>query len=871
MTLRWTEGVRRLVLPNGLTLLVQRDPTAPAVAVVSHVRAGFFDEPDRLLGVSHVLEHMLFKGTPTRGVGQIAQETKAAGGYLNAATSYDHTTYYAVLPAGSLAVALDLQSDALRRSTLDEEELRRELRVIIEEARRKLDTPSAVASETLAALLFDAHRIRRWRIGTEAHLAALSHADLAGYYRSRYVPERTIVSMAGDLDPDLALDAARECFGGWPAAAPARDPSPEEPPHREVRARTLRGDVRRADLVVGWRGVPALHPDAAALDVAAAVLGAGRASWLYRSLRAPGHVMSVGAWHYSPTEVGIFSVAAELDASRLSEALEGIAGSVARLRTPGPSSDDLFRVRHLLRARWSRRLETVEGRAGALAAAEALGGVHLLDEEYQRLLAVTGDDVRRVAHEWLAPDAVAAVGFLPEAAEPELTPELLRGAFGKPGSVPPDPIAPPAPAIPAPVPVRGAITSGVLHVELPGVDLLIGRKPGVPLVSIGAYRRRTVPDTIKAAGLSALAVRSAVRGAGGIDAAGLALAFERLGGGLSQHVSSDWFGFGTSVLADQAVEGAGLLHSVLHAPGLDEAEVALERGTLADEVAQAADDMLRYPVQLALRAGFGDSGYGLPVQGLPESISALTGGMVRGWHACELAFGRTTVVAVGDLEPERFAERLAGWFGKDPPRVAATIATVGSWRSAGEVTAVTVERAKRQTGLAILFPGPSRTDPDRFAAMVWSAIASGLGGRLFHALRDKRSLAYTVIASSWQRAGAGALLLYLATSPEREDEARDALLLELERFRDAPPDREELVRAISYLSGQAQVQRQTAAAVAGEVVESWLMGTGLEELADPAAGFKSVTAAAVCDLARRYLDPELRVEGIVRGRPAHAS
>ncbi len=868
---RWTAGVRREVLSNGLSLLVQRDPTAPAVAVVSHVRAGFFDEPDRLSGISHVLEHMLFKGTPTRGVGQIAQETKAAGGYLNAATSYDHTTYYAVLPAGSLAVALDLQSDALRRSTLDPDELRRELRVIIEEARRKLDTPSAVTSETLAALLFDRHRIRRWRIGTEAQLAALSHDDLSGYYRSRYVPARTIVSMTGDLDPDLALDAAREFFGSWPAAAFAEDPSPEEPPHREVRARTLRGDVRRADLSVGWRGVPALHPDAAALDVAAAVLGAGRASWLYRSLRAPGHVMSVGTWHYSPTEVGIFSVAADLDASRLSEALEGIAASVARLRATGPSSDDLSRVRRLLRARWARRLETVEGRAAALAAAEALGSVDLLDQEYERLLAVTPDDVRRVASEWLAPDAVAAVAFLPDGAEPELTTELLRAAFATSRSPPPEEREPPVPVPPAPVAVRGAITSGVLHIALPGVDLLVGRKPGVPLVSIGAYRRRTVPDTIKAAGLSALAVRSAVRGAGGMDAGGLALAFERLGGGLAPHVSSDWFGFDTSVLADQAVEGAGLLHSVLHAPGFDEGEVDRERGTLADEVAQAADDMLRYPVQLALRAGFGDSGYGLPAQGLPESVAALTAGMVRGWHACELAEGRTAVVAVGDLEPERFAERLAGWFGKDPPRDPAPIATGGAWRTLEGPGVVAIERAKRQTGLAILFPGPSRTDPDRFAAMVWSAIASGLGGRLFHALRDKQSLAYTVIASSWQRAGAGALLLYLATSPEREAEARDALLLELARFRDAPPDREELVRAISYLAGQAQVQRQTAAAVAGEVAESWLIGTGLEELADPAAGFKQVTAEAIRMLARRYLDPELRVEGIVRGRGGGAS
>jgi zinc protease len=867
VSLRWTDGVRRLVLPNGLTLLVQRNPTAPAVAVVSRVKAGFFDEPDRLVGVSHVLEHMLFKGTPTRAVGQIAQETKAAGGYLNAATSYDHTTYYAVLPAGSLAVALDLQSDALRRSLLDPDELRRELRVIIEEARRKLDTPSAVAGETLHALLFDHHRIRRWRIGGEAHLAALSPHDVSGYYRSRYVPERTIVAMVGDLDPDLALDAAREFYGGWPAAAGAYDPSPEERSPGEVRARTLRGDVRRAELVVGWRGVPALHADACALDVAAAVLGAGRASWLYRALRAPGRVISVSAAHFSPTDVGVFSIAADLDAPRLRESLEGIAASVARLRSPGPSAEDVARVRRILTARWARRLESVEGRAGALAAAEALGGVALLDKEYERLLAVTAEDVRRVANLWLRPDGVSAVAFLPDGAGEDLDPYNLSNIFHDATPSIEAVSEPPVPVLPGRATAHGTVTSGVLHVPLSGADLLIGRKPGVPLVSLGVYRRRTMPDTVRAAGLGALAVRSAVRGAGGMDAGSLALAFERLGGGLSPHVSPDWFGFGTSVLSEHAAEGAALLHSVLHRPGYDAGEVMLERGTLADEVAQAADDMLRYPVQLALRGGFGDSAYGLPVQGLPESVGSLSDGMVRGWHACELSQGRTTVVAVGDLEPERLAEELAGLFRKDPARDPAKIATGGEWRAPEEGGRMqAVQRTKRQTGIAVVFPGPSRSDPDRFAAMVWAAVASGLGGRLFHALRDRKSLAYTVIATSWQRAGAGALLVYLATSPEREDEAREALLLELARFGAEPLDAAELARAVNYLAGQAQVQRQTAAAVAGEVVEAWLLGTGLEELADPAAGFKAVTAEAVQGLAARYLDPSLRVEGIVRGQ-----
>src|SRR3954471_8261620 len=274
----WTKDVIREVLPNGLTLLVQPDRSAPVVSVVTHVKAGFFDDPDRWSCISHVLEHMFFKGAARRGVGAIARETKAAGGYLNAGTGYDHTSYFTVLPAANLGQALDIQSDALRNSVIDAGELARELQVIIQEAKRKRDTPGAVAQETLHEVMFDRHRIRRWRIGHEDHLARLTRDDVLGYYRSRYVPERTIVTITGDIDVGRAVASARARYGDWPSRPGAVDHSPEEPAHHEVRARTLRGDVTQAELVVGWKTVPALHEDAPALDLAAPVLGSGRGS-----------------------------------------------------------------------------------------------------------------------------------------------------------------------------------------------------------------------------------------------------------------------------------------------------------------------------------------------------------------------------------------------------------------------------------------------------------------------------------------------------------------------------------------------------------------------------------------------------------------
>src|SRR5919204_6753644 len=115
--------VHREVLPNGLTVLVRRDPSAPVVAINTFVKAGYFDETDDVVGIAHVLEHMFFKGTERRGVGEIAKETKAVGGYLNAATIYDHTSYYTVLPASSFRRGLEIQADAYADSVIDTDEL----------------------------------------------------------------------------------------------------------------------------------------------------------------------------------------------------------------------------------------------------------------------------------------------------------------------------------------------------------------------------------------------------------------------------------------------------------------------------------------------------------------------------------------------------------------------------------------------------------------------------------------------------------------------------------------------------------------------------------------------------------------------------
>ncbi|MDQ3673232.1 MAG: insulinase family protein, partial [Gemmatimonadota bacterium] len=293
--------VHRTVLANGLTLLVQEDRTAPVVAIVTWVKAGYFDETDDQNGLAHALEHMFFKGTPRRGVGDIAKETKSIGGYLNAHTIYDSTVYYTVLPSSGFLKGLDIQADAYANSLIDSAELAREMEVIIQEAKRKSDNPGAVATEKLYELLHDAHRMRRWRIGREKGLRSFTRELMTSFYRNFYRPANTILAISGDVDARDAIERIGQVYGPLEAGLPVRSPGPIEAERAGFRYQELAGDIAQTQLVIGWRTPGTLDADTPALDVAASLLATGRASRLYRAVRERKLGSSVSAYNYTPT------------------------------------------------------------------------------------------------------------------------------------------------------------------------------------------------------------------------------------------------------------------------------------------------------------------------------------------------------------------------------------------------------------------------------------------------------------------------------------------------------------------------------------------------------------------------------------------
>ena len=865
-------SVRRTRLPNGLTVLARRDTTAPVVAIVTWVRAGYFDEPDDRVGISHVLEHMYFKGTPTRGVGEIARATKAAGGYLNAGTIYDHTHYYTVLPASGFARGLQVQADAYANSIIDAAELARELEVIIEETKRKADTSGALAVETLFELLHDEHRIRRWRMGREGPLRAMTRAQVVEFYRLFYRPSNTVLAIVGDVDPDEAIARATELYGGLPDARVERVPGPAERSAPGFRVREWEGDIAQTELVFGWRAPPLAHPDTPVLDVLATVLAGGRASRLVRAARDRRLVSVVNAYAYTPTEIGVFVVHAVARPETTARAARAIWDQLRRVRDGEVSDDEMTRAHRLLEAQWLRRLESPEGQANFLGSWELLGDWRRGVDYHERLLETDATRLGEVARRWLDPAAAGIIAYRPRgsAALGVDAGAVLRVLDAER----PAPVEPTVPRMAAPAIVgagaRHERTVGEVHVYRTANDVpvLVRRRPGVALAHVGCFvAGGVIAESERDSGLTTLMARSALRGTSRRTASRLAEDAELLGGTPSAVAGTEAFQWTMGVPARAFGEAAELLADLVLDPVFPDEGVEAERAVTLAALAALRDDMYRQPLRLAASVAWPSHPYGRSTLGTEKTVRRFGSTEIRAWHAALVRESSAVLGVVGDLDPQDAADVLARRFAG--LRAASSSAPPAPAWPAGFRSAVD-DRDKAQTALAILFEGPARGDVSRFDAELIGGIASGLGGRLFEELRDRQSLAYTVLARAYPKDSGGTFAAYIATSPSKEERAREGLLRELARFTAEKVTAEELDRARTYAVGTWQIRQASGAAVLAELADAWIHGS-LEELTRYPQDLAAVTATRIRDAARRWFDPDRRVEGIVRGRVSATS
>jgi len=395
----------RVHLANGLTVVLQSHDAADVVAVQLWVRAGARDEDPHEAGLSHFIEHLLFKGTPSRGPGVIDETISGLGGEMNAATSQDWTYFHVVLPAGRLETAVDVLADAARHAVFDPAEVERERQVVLEEIRRAEDTPSAALWRVLARGHFGAHAYGRPVLGSAESIAGVPRGTIVDYYRRSYVPNNATVVVAGSTPSRETLDVVRAGFEGWaPGALPARPrraPEPPLAPRRVEESKTL----HQTYLGLAWAAAVPPDPDVYALDLVTTVLGQGRASRLVQSLRERlGLVSGIGSSLYLQHDAGTIAVTARTTTARYAEIETAILAEVARVSEELVTEEEFVRAMTAVEAEHAFSGETAEGAAYALGMADAVWTLEFELGYVDAVRRVTREAMRDAARRHLRPD-----------------------------------------------------------------------------------------------------------------------------------------------------------------------------------------------------------------------------------------------------------------------------------------------------------------------------------------------------------------------------------------------------------------------------------------------------------------------------------
>lgn len=404
---------QREILPNGATLLLKEVHSAPLAAVDVWVATGGAREREDECGISHFLEHLFFKGTPSRPVGVMDRQIKSLGGYNNAATSYDFTHYYVVLPSEHATLAIEILLDALLNMELPPEEIERERQVVLEEIARKEDSPLGKLYDEFLRRAFAGSPYARPILGTPESLAGIGRDRFLDYRQRRYGAEQLHIAISGDIDPRRMSDHASGLVSKLRPSTP--DPHLETHlPNGSARQEfEIVKDVQQTYLCLGIK-TPALQGtrEEIALDLVSAVLSEGRSSRLvYRLMEKTGLCSNVTAFSWNLQGIGLFGIEACYDGPDEGEVLPAIEEEIRRVRSEDIAEEEFEKAKTLLVTEYAFSLERISSLAGVLGRNSVCGQLENAAAYAERVLSITAHEARE-AFSQCCPEEGRVTGFV---------------------------------------------------------------------------------------------------------------------------------------------------------------------------------------------------------------------------------------------------------------------------------------------------------------------------------------------------------------------------------------------------------------------------------------------------------------------------
>ncbi|MGH2453286.1 MAG: M16 family metallopeptidase [bacterium] len=861
-------------LENGLRVLLLESHSAPVVTFWVWYAVGSRNETPGLTGVSHWVEHMLFKGTPDHPKGMLTRAVERLGGRWNAFTSKDYTAFHEVLPAGHLPFVIGMEADRMRHTIFDPAEVESERTVVIAEREGLENSPAASLYEEVEALAFKVHPYRQPVIGWKADLRAMTRDDLYAHYQAHYHPRSALIVAVGAFAAAEVLEQITRAFGALPpgpAVAPVRVVEPPQAGERRVLLQRSGGATPYVQMA--FPAQAAVDPDLPAILVLDGVLsgfgrgrdgGAARSSRLYRALVDAGLALDAGSAVYATRDPGLLRVAATarsgVTAERVEHALLEVIEAVTREEV-GP--EELARVKRQARAQFVYARDGVHGYAGSIGAYAMVDQPDAFFALPERIEAVTAAEVQRAAAAlfdpqrrtvgWYVPDEDAPAPRAPTATSAAVHPRVAFFTGSRPSAGSGEATAP------------SVLRSEQIHrTVLPnGLRLLAVDRPGSGMVALQALIAAGGRYDDGRPGLARFVAAALQRGTTTTSAQALAERLDGMGAGLAALPGLEAVTLAGRALAEDFPAYLRLAGEVLTAPAFPPDELAKVRGELLTGLRVHELDT-RYAAERAFRRlafPLGDP-QAQPPDGAAAVIEAVERGALASFHERRYRPEETILVLVGDLPPEAARAEvetiLGGWpraghdgrsGGASPAPEAPAAAAAGGPRR--EFVPVP---GKTQADIVLGGIAVSRSDPGYYALMLATLILGrqGMMGRVGQRVREDMGLAYYAYVEA--RAGllAGPWWARAGVNPAHVDRAVEAIVDEAVRFGREGPTTSELEDGRDYLTGSLAVRLETQAGLAAALAEIEFFGLGLDYLQRYPAIIGGVSAEAIQAAARRF-------------------
>ncbi|BDI32868.1 proteinase [Capsulimonas corticalis] len=889
-------GIRETTLPNGLTILTKEVHAAPVVYFSVFYHVGSINEQVGQTGMSHLMEHMMFKGTKSRGPGVISSTLQTNGADFNASTAFDRTEYHETLASDRLETAMQIESDRMVNSLYDEKQHQKEMTVVRSEYEAGENDPGRALSKAVRLSAYQVHPYRWETIGFRSDIENFTRDEMYAYYKNYYTPNNATVVIVGDIDTAKAIAMVTKYFGSIPSHPVAEHFITPEPAQEGERRVTISRAGTTPQVLIAYHVPGVMNPDRYATDVLETVLSGGRTSRFFQDLVQTGLTSGADAYDYGLRDPDLLMFAASAQPGHTNPEMEkALLDELEKLKATPITDEELTRAVNQAEAGYVFGKESVSAQGSRLGE-DAMKGDWRYGEYYlQNLRKVTKADVQRVAQKYLV-ERNRTVGYF----EPIRTPGApvapgggSLGASPTTGAVAPKlaklnlgdfhmsrPIAA-RPASLLAASAKGALPTKVVLDN--GITVVVQENHATPTVSIGGalMSAGSVFDPQDKRGLADFTASQLSRGTQSRSLLDIAKLLE--GGGSSVEIGGgdEYASLGAHGLSKNFDMLLDVLSDELRHPAFPADELEKARAQSLAGIEEARDDTGAL-ADIAFHNSLYPKSHPYSSPTLDEQASVLKG-LTRddllGFYNAHYAPDKLILTIVGDVDTQTAVTQVKKYFGdwaKKGDLSDVKIPTVAA--TDGAIKTIVIPIAdKAQVDVRYGFPGGlRRSDPDFYTSIVLDTIlggGTGLASRLALSVRDHMGLVYGIYASDDASLGEGPFVVEFGSNPANVDKATAETMRQIQLLRDKGVTQDEVAKTVSYLTGSYAVTLSTNAAVGHQLLAAQIYGLGLDYIQKRNSYYKAVTVEKVNAAAKKYLRPgtgSLVISGTYTGKYASA-